>query len=180
MDILKSLSIIGLLTMVIYFIMVNLWDNHAVPTQNVITAVENPSGPLGVTGEGIISNKLQINPEQSKSKSICSNFLPPNSLPSAPSWVDRNLQGEPYHAVTVVGDPIESNASLFDRTADFGSDVTNINQFYKNNPELFNRVTNVNISPTWDNQKTQLLSAETIKNHTVEGYNYEQSYASPL
>jgi len=171
MDILKSLSIIGLLTMVIYFIMVNLWDNKAIPTMNVITGAEPPLGPIS----GTINNKLPDSPM--RDQGLCSNFQAPTGLPTPPSLVDRNLQGEPYHAVTVVGDPIESNASLFDRTAEFGSDVTNINQFYKNNPELFNRVTNVNINPNWDNQKKP---AETVQNHVVEGYNYEHSYASPL
>jgi len=172
MDILKSLSVIGLLTMVIYFIMVNLWDNKAIPTKNVITGVEPPMGST----PSAISNKLPDRPAIDKDI-LCSNYQAPSDKSTPPSWVDRNLQGEPYHAVTVIGDPIESNASLFDRTADFGSDVTNINQFYKNNPDLFNRVTNVNINPEWDNQKKP---AETAKNHVVEGYNYEQSYASLL
>lgn len=34
---------------------------------------------------------------------------------------------------------LPQNHDLFDKPADFGSDVTNINQFYRNNPELFHQ-----------------------------------------
>ena len=179
MDILKSLSIIGLLTMAIYFFMVNFMDDQFIPTRNLITQTDPQASSHAITNI--------LHPAHAGAE-LCNNYEPPVSKGAPPSWTDRNLLGEPLHAFPIKGDPIESNAALFDRTADFGSDVTNINQFYKNNPELFNRVTNVNIDPGWDNQnfKAQAQDGPGGRGgpggpggHVVEGWNYNHNYASP-
>jgi hypothetical protein len=171
MDILKSLSIIGLLTMIIYFIMVNVYDSHYVKTKNIITSTEPPTTHMRISNA--LPDRLQV---QVQGASQC---LPPQQVPilspTPPSWDKRNLMPPPLHAVSSDPMPKESNSDLFEKIADFGSDVTNINQFYKNNPEIFNRVTNVSINPEWDNQ--QFINREP-PNQTIQGWNFERNFTS--
>jgi hypothetical protein len=75
--------------------------------------------------------------------------------------------------------PAASNSDLFEKTANFGSDVTNVAQYYKNNPELFNRVT-VTSAPdaaAWDHQSDK-MHREHLKERSsiLYGYNFEDNF----
>jgi len=162
MEILKAISIIGLLTIALYFIMVNLWDNKAIPTGNRFDQI----GQVGQVDQHLISNKI-------KPDTLCDNTLDVIPTGSPPSWIDRNLSGTPFHAEQGTAIPAESNHDIYEKTADFGSDVTNINQFYKNNPELFNRITNT-LTPEWDLKQFDNAHSKPVEN--IEGYNFEKNF----
>jgi hypothetical protein len=72
---------------------------------------------------------------------------------------------------------LPSNHDIFDKTADFGSDVTNINQFYKNNPDIFEK-SHINVPNVteWSDQGKQLYNAvANSKQGPINAYNFEQS-----
>jgi hypothetical protein len=72
---------------------------------------------------------------------------------------------------------LPSNHDIFDKPADFGSDVTNINQFYKNNPDIFEK-SHINVPNVteWSDQGKQLYNAvANSKQGPINAYNFEQS-----
>jgi hypothetical protein len=77
-----------------------------------------------------------------------------------------------------------SNQDIYDKQADFGSDVTNITQFYKNNPEVFSKilghhaVTNV---ADWEQQSKALYNtAQTATGGPIQAANFESRVLSGL
>lgn len=186
MDLLQQIAVIALLTMVAYLIMVNVFKTYALKSDGKVTDyIEKPQ-----------VKKPQV--EKQSHMELISNKLP----------IEEGLNlAMGTHARTTVGGPVGEGASntttlsvynentvgvlpqnhdLFEKSADFGSDVTNINQFYRNNPELFHKqsqsgVTHVPNPTDWDVQaKAMFLIKENEASGPVQAFNYEQGPNTPL
>ena len=164
---LQKIALIGLLTMFFYFLMVQLWDKPK---------ITNPNNVQITTHDQPITNRL---PEtfNTKFESKCPSNLAQSSSPFStlgkpPSWDERNELAEtPLQGVGKSDSlPKEVNSDLFEKTADFASDVTNINQFYKNNPDVLKRVSNAD----WDFPKMP----EPTPNAEILGYNFERNFTA--
>jgi hypothetical protein len=156
---LQKIALIGLLTMFFYFLMVQFWDTPKVASPGTLQLSENET----------ISNRL---PESTRPNCPAAAFLPKTDENKPPSWDERNKLATPFQAAKGHSVPKESNADLFEKTADFTSDVTNINQFYKNNPDVLNRISNAD----WDFPKM----AAPAQSNEILGYNFDRNFTSLL
>ena len=183
MDLIQKAATMGLLTLLAYFIMINIIDYKPAAVSAAGTLKEHTKrSKNGKAGESVtmISNKLDIDANK---------LFPVEGI---------NLDVG-VHSKTILGAPVENgdnnitqlsvfddqakgivpvNHDLFEKTADFGSDVTNINQFYKNNPEIFDRgqgqayVPDVN---QWDTQGKELFNtlSHSPLHAEINPYNFE-------
>ena len=78
------------------------------------------------------------------------------------------------------------NHKKFESSANFTSDVTNLNQFYNNNPEIFHKEDSsssvyVPNPSDWDAQSKALFSMKENESVVpVQPYNYEQGPNNPM
>ena len=157
---LQTIAKIGLLTMLVYFVFVNVFNNQKVASDSVIRKV-TPVDTMEITDE-------------IKPASI--------SVVSAAVAATEPAAFEPAEPVAVAKDgkiPQASNEDLFEKTANFGSDITNISQFYKNNPELFNRVTYTTApdAVSWDHQSDKMHREHLAERSSIlYGYNFEDNF----
>ena len=159
---LQKIALIGLLTMFFYFLMVQVWDKPKIVA------------PINVeinTNNQPITNRL---PEPGPNCNTQYSTME-SDLSGAPSWNARNKLAEaPLQGFQGVDKsnklPKEVNSDLFEKTADFTSDVTNINQFYKNNPDVLKRLSNAD----WDFPKMP----EPVQNAEILGYNFERNFTA--
>jgi hypothetical protein len=186
MDIIQTLAISALLAMILYLVYINLFKDTALKTAGSITDVLPPAlvapakalddansraGPTPVplitapapaeTEKKVVSNQLQI--QQDASTHAGSSVFNP-------------------HAVGV----LPQNQDIFEKQADFGSDVTNIRQFYQNNPEVFSKILNgqnqtqVTNVADWEQQsKAMFQSIQQKSVGPIQASNFEDKY-SPL
>jgi hypothetical protein len=176
MDTIQSLALIALLSMLIYLVFVNMFkDNTVQATGSVATfvpptptaATPQTQGPSPIPLPDLISNKL---PEQGPTQVQMDASMHPASSIYNPS-------------MTTSTGILPQNQDIFEKQADFGSDVTNINQFYKNNPEVFsrilkNQVTNV---AEWEQQSKQMYTLQQqAPTGPIQAANYEVGGYAPL
>ena len=156
---LQKIALIGLLTMFFYFLMVQLWDKPK---------INSPDNVQITTHGRPITNRLP-NPNCPTATDASSPF---SVVGKPPSWDERNeLAKAPLQGIGKSESlPKEANSDLFEKTADFTSDVTNINQFYKNNPDVLKRVSNAD----WDFPKMP----EPTPNTEILGYNFERNFTA--
>lgn len=191
MDLIQSVATLGLLTLLAYFVMVNIIDQkpHAYPAEGKFSEVESKD-EAEAEGEG------PTIPESNGGATI-TNYLDVKANREVP--VEGINLSVGVHSRTSLGEPVENgnnnithlsvfndqakgilpvNHDLFEKTADFGSDITNINQFYKNNPEVFNRGQTQAYVPDvtqWDTQGKEMF--DTLSNRAphrvINPYNFE-------
>jgi hypothetical protein len=180
MDLFQSLATVILLTLVIYFIMVNL-DGR----MRVIKSVGDIKQVLSTT---TAPERSQTAPERSQtaperaSTALITNQLPPGgpkllreglNVAFDPHNIDRmeptvNDGYGPNLTTSAVFNPeaqgiVPVNHDLFERRADFGSDLTNINQFYRNNPEIFHKSQiNVPDVASWNAMSDQMHQSHVL------------------
>jgi len=189
MDLIQQVAVIALLTMVSYLIMINLMGKEQ--------ALESEGKLSDLQAEQADNEQKQLNvPVQE---------LITNKLPTAEGLSLNLAMGT--HARTTVGGPVQDgtvntttlsvyneneagilpqNHDLFEKSADFSSDVTNVNQFYRNNPELFHKQSQTGVAyvpnpSDWDAQAKAMFS---IKENEAEGpvqaFNFEQGPNAPM
>jgi hypothetical protein len=121
MDTLQQLATIILAVIAIYIVYVLLTKKNAIPTQGLMAKP---------TFTGVNALKDVSNPELRESKGSPKGSVPPGGFQTSPASAMFNPDANgilPY------------NHDKFEQKAEFQSDVTNMNQFYKNNPELFEK-----------------------------------------
>ena len=192
MDIIQQAATMALLTLVVYFVMVNIVDRgQAIQTTgNAQEAITNASSTFKKTAEHVargirselgISNRLNVE---------ANNSVPIEGINTTVGVHSRTTVGEPVHngennltALSVYDEQAKGvlpvNHDLFEKPSDFGSDITNISQFYRNNPDLFDKSMNggayVPDVTQWNTQGKELY--DNMSQHThqgpVQGYNYK-------
>lgn len=155
MDIAQTLLFSALLAMLVYFILANIFKDNTVKAQGVLS--ETKAVP-----DVHITNRLPENPDT---------FL------EAPVNSDAGVHpGTSIFNKDATG-VFPQNHDLFEKPADFGSDVTNIKQFYTNNPEVFGKilgtagVTNV---ADWEVKTKEMYeNAKAPANDQIHAFNNE-------
>lgn len=132
-------------------------------------------------------------------------FIPPQPITNKlPSCLDLAVG---RHERTTVGDPLKgkaqgqpnvtslavfnkdqkgvrpSNHSLFEAPAEFGSDVTNINQFYRLNQDQFQRTIGSEGMKTvsdWEAQANQMINEINFSVENVTAFNNEADFGAKL
>ena len=87
---------------------------------------------------------------------------------------DSQVLGSAAYNPDAVG-VLPLNHDNFEKPATFGSDVTNINQFYRSNPEVFHGKARVNVpNPAdWDSQASAMFSiTDNAPQGPINAYNY--------
>jgi hypothetical protein len=169
MDIIQSLALIALLSMLVYLVIVNVFKDKAVKAPGTVAefvpVMPSTQGPAPVPLPVPVSLPVPVH-EPEKREAMVTNQLPPLPHPQTSSIFNPNATGI-----------LPQNQDIFDKQADFGSDVTNINQFYKNNPEVFNKilgpnqVTNVS---DWEQKSKELSnSAMQASSGPIQAANFE-------
>ena len=165
MHIAQTLFFGALLSIVVYFILSNIFKDTSLKTPGTLSELkESPAAPLHIT----------------------------NRLPETPdSFIEASANGDAaLHAGVSIYNKdatgvFPQNHDLFEKPADFGSDVTNIKQFYSNNPEVFGKilgtagVTNV---ADWEMKTKEMFqNAQAPSNEQIHAFNNEAgSHLAPI
>ncbi len=168
MNILQTGATIILLTMIMYFIMVNVFERQESPLLsegqiNVKASAQQTAEYVGhkvAELAGGIRSTLGINnrlPIEGINTDTSSPITGVNVQPGQPVFDTTALGSAQYNAEAK--GLLPQNHELFEKSADFTSDVTNINQFYKNNPELFHKShTYVPNVADWDQRGQEMIN----------------------
>lgn len=187
MDLIQKLSLMALLTMVVYFILVNIIDIYsqsALTTAGVVSPLAHAVGVI--TGSPVDQSNIagvQLGDEPFNGKintalgfhhrtlnTALEGVVPADSgLPKAMSVYNPNADGV-----------LPSNHSKFETSADFVSDVTNINQFYRNNPEVFKKTSVYVPDATVWGEQSHNLQLDRAHEGPVSGYNYNDPKFTPM
>jgi len=181
MDLIQKAATIALLTLLSYFVMVNILDR------------KKEEVPLSTAGK---LNKGCEHTTADPSVDMISNKLDLEANKNAPVVGINTDVG--YHSRTTVGEPVSPggenvtqlsvfndqakgilpvNHDLFEKRANFGSDVTNINQFYRDNPEVFDRtMTSAPNAVEWNTHSQDMFNKLTHEepNTTISAWNFEK------
>lgn len=206
MDIIQTVSLLILLSMVVYFILVNIFKVNTVNTPGTIGLNLNTSNTLNTLNTLNTSNP-HLNLNTTTKENMQNLTVPLNK--SEPAHVDHITNQLPQHIqfqkpmkyptpAKIELDASDTNASaiwnpeatgiyaqnqdMFDKPVNFGSDVTNIKQFYTNNPEVFGKiigkseVTNV---ADWDRQSKEMFTAaQTSSAGPIQAANFEDNFST--
>ena len=151
MDLFQSLATVILMTLVIYFIMVNLDGRmrtvksggdirEAMRASSTTPGASSTTPGASSTAACAITNRLP--PQGPALVEGLNTAFNPHSIERMEPTVNDGTG--PNLTTSAVFNPeaqgvLPVNHDLFERRADFGSDMTNINQFYRNNPEIFHK-----------------------------------------
>jgi hypothetical protein len=234
MDIIQKLSIVGLMTLIVYFIMVNILDRvnskkHMMPTGGNIKSYLPSGVPEGepnrdrdeeearrhpMPNQGIIDtfNGEQIGQtdqvnmtdkgahmeqigqtEQTDSPYISNRVSTDMTDKGAAACKGTAIDIQsPYGVDNVttlaIYDPnlkgvAPSNQDLYEKKVDFGSEITNISQFYCNNPEIFQKtMTYVPDVTKWNDMGKQMYDDQMYRKHQgpITASNFEHTLGTQL
>jgi hypothetical protein len=186
MDLIQTGATIALLTLLAYFVMVNVLERtqgeDPIKTEGNISpghGSEDNEGIKGMESDSMINNHLNL--DANKQVLI--------------EGINTDVG---FHTRTTVGDPVSPggenvtqlavfdeqvkgvlpvNHDLFEKQANFGSDITNINQFYRNNPEVFDRsMTTAPDAAGWHTQSQGMFNklAHESPNAQINAWNFEK------
>lgn len=178
MDIIQTAATIALLTLLAYFIMVNILAyterTHAIKSSGHIKHTkETEEGTEGTEGTKVagISNRLI----EGINTNVGVHSRTTVGEPVAPG-------GENVTQLAVYNDKatgvLPVNHDLYEKPAEFGSDVTNINQFYRNNPEIFEKsMTTAPDADMWHNQSQDMFRdlVNQAPNTQIHAWNFEHN-----
>jgi hypothetical protein len=187
MDVIQSLSLIALLSMLIYLVFVNIFATKTVQSSgSVIDLLPTPGLGLGAP-TSISAPTQQAAPQQVQCPPMpgASSSMVSNKLPESGPDASMNTQSSIFSATASSTSGINAqNQDIYEKQADFGSDVTNIKQFYKNNPDVFSKLlcppTVTNVSD-WERQSKELYdSAQSAPSGPIQAANFESNFMSSL
>lgn len=163
MDLIQTTATIALLTLLAYLIMVNILERTR-------------SAPIKSDGEitAGISNRLKEVPIEGINTDFGFHTRTNLGEPAPPGGENlTQLAVFNEHANGV----LPQNHDLFEKPANFGSDVTNINQFYRNNPDIFERsMTTAPDAAEWYSQSQEMFNQLTHEapNAQINAWNFEK------
>lgn len=131
----------------------------------------------GITENELVQSKPDFNVQSPHARAVLSGHS--GACLSETEKGGCNIDNTEIHSVfnKQAKGVLPSNHDIFDKPADFGSDVTNINQFYKNNPDIFEK-SHINVPNVteWSDQGKQLFNAiANSEQGPINAYNFEQS-----
>ena len=161
MNVLQTGATIILITMVMYFIMVNLFEHRVLPvaSQGFVKDTVSKARTVkdNIISSNIVKATLQINNKLPVSgintdtgEPITNTIVQTAQQP----FITKNLAV--YNADTQ--GILPQNHKVYEKDADFKSDITNINQFYINNPELFNKNSYATDVAGWDQKSKDMIN----------------------
>jgi hypothetical protein len=172
MNFLQKGAIIILLTLAIYFVMVNL-----------VTQPDMPLPTEGRVNTGNVARGGDIRDNVSGDR-VNTSTGPPitgaNVQPERKPFDTKDLASAQFNADATGVLPL-NHERFSESGANFTSDITNINQFYKNNPELFHKsqtyVPNVS---EWDQKGQELVNKllQTGGSAIIQPSNFEHNFTS--
>ena len=181
MDIIQSLALIALLSMLIYLVFVNLFKDNTVKSAGSVATFTQPAQGPTANPAAATSGTQGPSPVPLPEKPAAD--LITNKLPSQVQMDASMHPGSAIYTPTSTG-ILPQNQDIFEKQADFGSDVTNITQFYKNNPEVFSRIINQNQVTNvadWEVKSKQMYSAvEQSQVGPIQAANFEDPRFGPL
>ena len=191
MDIIQSLSLIALLSMLIYLVFVNIFATKTVQTSgSVIDLLPTPAADVAPAST-LTSVNVTAAPA-TPSPAPCPYPMPAalssrlsNKLPESGPDASVHPQSSIFSSTASSTSGINAqNQDIYEKQADFGSDVTNIKQFYKNNPEVFSKIlcppTVTNVAD-WERQSKELYdSAQSAPSGPIQAANFESNFMSSL
>jgi hypothetical protein len=186
MDIIQSLSLIALLSMLIYLVFVNIFATKTVQTSgSVIDLLPTPGAdvaPVASVTATATAAPVTATPCPFPMPGAVSSRLP-ESGPDASVHPQSSIFSSTSTASSTSGINAQ-NQDIYEKQADFGSDVTNIKQFYKNNPEVFSKIlcppTVTNVAD-WERQSKELYdSAQSAPSGPIQAANFESNFMSSL
>lgn len=178
MDLIQKVATVALLTMLAYFVMVNILEKMGMNQQLIQTegkvAGAQVAGAQVAGQDEFISNKLDL--DANKGFGVNTNVgVTWNTIgEQAPAGGENLTQLSVYNDEAKGVLPV--NHDLFEKPANFGSDITNINQFYRNNPEIFERsMTTAPDAAGWYTQSQDMFNslANEAPNDQISAYNFE-------
>ena len=178
MDLFQSGAIIMLLTLVIYFVMINIFKGPALlKTTGLMGLKEKDIQELDKRTEEEENPSLDEIENGIRKELGISNKLPIEGLKNeSDTGSELNLTGKSVFNPDTKG-IVPSNHDLFEKKADFGSDVTNINQFYQNNPDVFNKtMARVSDVTGWNNKGNDMYQKILNSNNMVHPSNFEHNF----
>ena len=164
MNVLQTGATIILITMVMYFIMVNLFEHRVLPvaSQGFVKDTVRKARTVkdNIISSNIVKATIQINNKLPVSgintdtgEPITNTIVQTVQQP----FITKNIASALYNADTQ--GILPQNHKVYEKDVDFKSDITNINQFYINNPELFNK--NSSYTPDvagWDQKSKDMIN----------------------
>jgi hypothetical protein len=195
MDIIQTICLLVLLSMAVYFILANIFKVNAVHTPGVIKMQPSQPNQNQLTKEhmqnpSVVHQESHDNHTRETSSDHISNNLPQHvqfhqqmKYPT-PAKIELDASTEPGSAIwnPEATGIYAQNQDMFDKPVNFGSDVTNIKQFYTNNPEVFGKiigkseVTNV---ADWDRQSKEMFTAaQTSSSGPIQAANFQDNFSA--
>jgi hypothetical protein len=195
MDIIQSLSLIALLSMLIYLVFVNIFATKTVQTSgSVIDLLPTPAADGVRETSANVTTAPAVTVTAAPSPAPCPFPMPgalssrlSNKLPESGPDASVHPQSSIFSSTSTASSTSGINAQnqdIYEKQADFGSDVTNIKQFYKNNPEVFSKIlcppTVTNVAD-WERQSKELYdSAQSAPSGPIQAANFESNFMSSL
>jgi len=187
MDLIQKVATMALLTMLAYFVMVNILEKMGMsPSPDLVQSdgniesgeavqVHAPVGTAPVASPAaFISNKLDVDTGAGFGVNTDVGVTWNTIGEQAPGGRENLTQLSVWNGDAKGVLPV--NHDLFEKPVNFGSDITNINQFYRNNPEIFERsMTTAPDGAGWHTQSQEMFNslANEAPNGQINAYNFE-------
>jgi hypothetical protein len=168
MNTLQQLAALALVIMTCYIVYVHLTKNNAIPLPSFVNPPMSgtPAGPIAGTTTGTTT---ETTTETNVIHGVPKGTAPPGGFSSAPASAMFNPEANGI---------LPANHDKFEQKAEFQSDLTNMNQFYKNNPELFHK-TGMDIS--WSEKSDAMHQSHvTAQSAWVGPSNQDVTVGSPI
>jgi len=150
MDIIQKIALIILGSLAVYFVITVFTLKNPLNPQGPEKNGADSSNPRGPQGPEKMADPSNPTPQDhpyivdqtvnDKKEGLVGNLLP------TPEKLSANIIDAASRPDTSIYNPdnqsgiLPQNQKLYDVPVDFGSDVTNIKHFYKNNPEIFGKI----------------------------------------
>lgn len=170
MDLIQTAATVALLSLLAYFIIVNVLERS-----NVVHTEGKISEYSGTDNEEMITNRLASWATAGVDTAVGKHARTGLDNEPAPPGGENVTQLAVYNEDAK--GVLPQNHDLFEKPADFGSDVTNINQFYRNNPEIFERsLTSAPDAADWHQQSQDMFQAmqNVPRSNQINAWNFER------
>jgi len=185
MNVLQTGATIILITMIMYFILVNLFEHPVLPVVSQGFVTEALKRKVHTVKDNILSSNIVKATLQINNKLPVSGINTDTGEPITNTIVQTVQQPFTKTVVSAVYNSdtqgiLPNNHKVYEKDADFTSDITNINQFYINNPELFNKGSSYTPDVAGWEQKSKDMVNNILQ--TGAGYinpsNFEHNFTS--
>jgi hypothetical protein len=162
--------------MILYLIYINVFTDKTIKTAGSINepVAMKHQEPSVVNGPSVSQGPSVVHgPSVANGPSEVSNQLPEvfdASVHNGSSVFNPNSIGI-----------LPQNQDIFEKQANFGSDVTNIKQFYQNNPEVFSKILGTNTVTNvadWERKSKEMFqSVQQNSSGPIQAANFEDNFA---